>query len=355
MFNLMVVGESGVGKTTLLNTLFSTLIMQHSNEDHRWQHQHSRTVRIQVTRIDVEEKGFPARISLIDTPGLGDYTNNTECWLPVMDYINEQYYNYMTRESKTDRGEVDDSRVHCVLYFIPPSGHTLRPLDIELMKRLGARTNLIPVIAKADTLTPSHLKEFKENIRTAMQAHGINVFTVPLSHENDDELDRISKIESAMPFAVIGSEQDVTTSDGRKVRGRQYQWGVAEVENDAHCDFKLLRTLVIRTHMHTLINTTSEIHYENYRSNRLATEGKSDDDPISRARKAFELKIKEDEEILRKRFTEQVRIQEGRFKEWEGRLLTERDRLNKELEAQHQAVKRLAEEIQELQKTEHRK
>jgi cell division control protein 12 len=35
-----------------------------------------------------------------------------------------------------------------------------------VMKRLGTRVNLIPVIAKADTLTPKDLAEFKRKVRT---------------------------------------------------------------------------------------------------------------------------------------------------------------------------------------------
>jgi len=31
-----------------------------------------------------------------------------------------------------------------------------------------------------------------------------------------------------MPYSIIGSEQDVVTPDGRRVKGRQYLWGVAE-------------------------------------------------------------------------------------------------------------------------------
>lgn len=41
----------------------------------------------------------------------------------------------------------------------------LKPLDIEIMKRLGSRVNLIPVIAKADTLTPADLANFKRRVR----------------------------------------------------------------------------------------------------------------------------------------------------------------------------------------------
>jgi Septin len=40
----------------------------------------------------------------------------------------------------------------------------LKPLDIEIMKRLGTRVNLIPVIAKADTLTQNDLALFKARV-----------------------------------------------------------------------------------------------------------------------------------------------------------------------------------------------
>lgn len=63
----------------------------------------------------------------------------------------------------------------------------------------------------------------------------------------------------------------MNTSDGRQVRGREYTWGVAEVENDDHCDFKKLRNLLIRTHMLDLISSTEEGHYENYRQQQMAT------------------------------------------------------------------------------------
>lgn len=42
--------------------------------------------------------------------------------------------------------------------------HRLKPLDIEIMKRLGTRVNLIPVVAKADTLTQNDLYTFKQRV-----------------------------------------------------------------------------------------------------------------------------------------------------------------------------------------------
>lgn len=39
-------------------------------------------------------------------------------------------------------------------------------MDIELMKRLSPRVNVIPVIGKADSLTPRELRAFKKRVCT---------------------------------------------------------------------------------------------------------------------------------------------------------------------------------------------
>lgn len=40
----------------------------------------------------------------------------------------------------------------------------LKPLDIEFMKRLHDKVNVIPLIAKADTLTPEECQLFKKQV-----------------------------------------------------------------------------------------------------------------------------------------------------------------------------------------------
>lgn len=76
------------------------------------------------------------------------------------------------------------------------------------------------------------------------------------------------QLKDAVPFAVCGATTLLEVK-GRKVRGRLYPWGVVEVENPEHCDFIKLRTMLI-THMQDLQEVTQEVHYENYRSERLA-------------------------------------------------------------------------------------
>lgn len=51
-----------------------------------------------------------------------------------------------------------------LIYFIPPTGHALRELDIVLMRTLAKRVNVIPVIGKSDGLTVSELKAFKQRV-----------------------------------------------------------------------------------------------------------------------------------------------------------------------------------------------
>ncbi|KAJ1546622.1 hypothetical protein HK405_006969 [Cladochytrium tenue] len=346
-FTIMVVGESGLGKSTFINTLFTTLLREYKKPEQRFAKQLERTVQIDVVRAEIEEKGFNVRLTVIDTPGFGDYVNNEDCWVPIVEFLDEQHQGYMQHESKAHRKSPDDLRVHVCLYFINPSGHNLKPLDIEVMKQLCTRVNLIPVVAKADTLTPADMLAFKERIRDAIATHNIQVYSPPVQSEDEETTRRNTSILSAMPFSVIASESDVVVN-GQKVRGRQYLWGVAEVENESHCDFKKLRNLLIRTHMHDLISTTEEHHFENFRINKLTAEGRSDDDPAVRARKNLEQKMREEEEALRKRFTEQVRMEENRFRQWEQKLISERDRLNLDLETQHKQVKALEEELEEL-------
>lgn len=166
-----------------------------------------------------------------------------------------------------------------------------------------------------------------------IEAQGIKIYQPPIEEDDEHAAAHARSLMAAMPFSVIGSEKDVKTTDGRVVKGRQYIWGVAEVENEDHCDFKKLRSILIRTHMLDLIHTTEEQHYEAYRAAQMETRKFGE----ARPRKLDNPKFKEEEEALRKRFTEQVKIEEQRFRQWEQKLIAERDRLNKDLESTHAA------------------
>ena len=68
--------------------------------------------------------------------GFGDAVDNSNCWDPVISYVESQYESFLDAETRVNRVQMPDSRVHACLYFIAPSGHGLKPLDVEFMKRL---------------------------------------------------------------------------------------------------------------------------------------------------------------------------------------------------------------------------
>uniref|UniRef100_A0A672T5S3 Septin-9-like n=1 Tax=Sinocyclocheilus grahami TaxID=75366 RepID=A0A672T5S3_SINGR len=266
--NIMVVGQSGLGKSTLMNTLFKSKVSRKSFQGTA-EEKIPKTIEIKSISHDIEEKGVRMKLTVIDTPGFGDQINNENCWQPIMKFINDQYEQYLQEEINIDRKKrIPDSRVHCCIYFIPPTGHCLRPLDVEFMRRLSKVVNIVPVIAKADTLTLEERDFFKKKIRQELRANGIDVY--PQKEFDEDAEDRTinEKIREMIPFAVVGSDQEYQVN-GRRLLGRKTKWGTIEVENIVHCEFAYLRDLLIRTHMQNIKDITSSIHYEMYRVRRL--------------------------------------------------------------------------------------
>jgi septin 7 len=78
----------------------------------------------------------------------------------------------------------------------------------------------------------------------------------------------------------VGSDKVVRTSDGRKVRGRVYPWGVVEVDNEDHCDFVKLRQMLVRTYMEELREYTNDVLYENWRTEKLHSMGVAQDSSV---------------------------------------------------------------------------
>ncbi|XP_056653429.1 neuronal-specific septin-3 isoform X2 [Monodelphis domestica] len=271
-FNIMVVGQSGLGKSTLINTLFKSQVSRKSASWNR-EEKIPKTVEIKAIGHVIEEGGVKMKLTVIDTPGFGDQINNENCWEPIEKYINEQYEKFLKEEVNIARKKrIPDTRVHCCLYFISPTGHSLRPLDLEFMKHLSKVVNIVPIIAKADTMTLEEKMEFKQRVRKELEVHGIEFYPQKEFDEDLEDKTENDKIRESMPFAVVGSDKEYQVN-GKRVLGRKTPWGIVEVENLSHCEFALLRDFVIRTHLQDLKEVTHNIHYETYRARRLNDNG----------------------------------------------------------------------------------
>ena len=146
----------------------------------------------------------------------------------------------------------------------------MKPLDIEFMKQLHDKVNIIPVLAKADTMTPEEVQMFKQTVMDQIQSAKIKIYEFPdVTDVEEAEKTENRKMKERVPFAVVGSNTIIDV-DGKKSRGRKYPWGVVDIENLDHCDFVPLRNMLIRTHLMDLKDVTNFIHYENYRCRKLA-------------------------------------------------------------------------------------
>ena len=108
------------------------------------------------------------------------------------------------------RNLIVDNRVHCCLYFISPYGHGLKPLDLEFMKELSTKVNIIPVIAKADCLTVGEVKKLKVRILDELEAAEIEIYQLPEAEADSEEesgwATEVAELRDSVPFTVCGAD-----------------------------------------------------------------------------------------------------------------------------------------------------
>lgn len=341
-FNIMVVGESGLGKTTFINTLFNSSL---NTADRELEVKTQKVVEIKSTTYQLCEGEIVLWLNVIDTPGFGDGLNRENDIDPIVRYIEEQYDNYMTTESGTKlKLEYEDTRVHLVLFFLKRAGSKiLSQVDEAFLTRLMEKTNVLPLIPKADTLNKEETASLKRDLMHTFEEKNIKFFPFV----NNEGVTTIDQFRKYFPFCVIGSENYIEI-DGDRVRGRLYPWGFSEVENEEHCDFVHLRRFLFEYSMQEYTDVMKKVHYANYRASKIRSERPcsiiGEDMPYEEqmgiARKNMEDEIRQLEDEVKKTFIEKVRERETVLRESEERLIIKRKELVEELDALREKIKK---------------
>ncbi|XP_055350667.1 septin-2-like isoform X2 [Paramacrobiotus metropolitanus] len=299
-FTLLVVGRDGTGKTTVVNSIFHTDIINEPPEHVDFS---DCKVVLDPSTVELEERGVKVRLTVVHSHGYGDSLNNTSNPDPIIKYIDDQFDKYFNDESGINRRHILDTRVHCLLYFIEPYQRGLKPLDVKFLKAVGSKVNVIPLIAKSDTLTKQELAAKKDQLARDIEKYEIKVYQMPDGEDDDAEYkETFACIKKCMPFAVCGSNTPIEMKN-HKVLARAYPWGILDVENGEWTDCKALRTMII-SQMSDLQEVTHNVHYENYRSERLLK------DKLGKRMDAIGEQQREQDRLLREKDAELKRMQE---------------------------------------------
>jgi septin family protein len=323
-FNLMVAGHSRTGKTDYIHTLFHTLLVHRLVPDSPDAFtavlfpSDSNQVTPSSCRIECDDPyGEKVSLRLIDTPGM-DIPNGihrapasamealesmAHAYADkVLDYIEKQFSLTLEQETRINRTKGADSQVHALLYFLNPDivlgSKGINVMDRIVLGRLCERVNIFPCLAKSDLVTVRDLKQIQEFIKRDLGEFELNVY----DFGDEDEVDE--QFRAKIPFCIVNSEEAFNEEDGQRAMGitvkgeillgREYVWGVIEVENPDHCDFVVLRDAILGDYVDDLRTKTSEVYYEYWRTENLLKEKKSLLVPEDLQEKLRELTVSEE-------------------------------------------------------------
>eukprot|EP00731_Ephydatia_muelleri_P030622 Em0022g136a len=193
-FNILCIGETGIGKSTLIDALFKAKF-----EDVPITHKLPQ-VALNSRTFELQESNVRLRLTVISTAGFGDQINKQNSCAPIVEYIDKGFENYLQEELKIKRDLVTfhDTRVHVCLYYLCPTGHSIKSLDLVCMKELEKKVNVIPIIAKADTISRSELVPFKTRIVEELRSNGVDIYKFPTDDETVAEVNgKMNKALSA--------------------------------------------------------------------------------------------------------------------------------------------------------------
>lgn len=189
--NIMVLGKTGVGKSTLINNMFNKKMADVGV---------GKPITKDIKKITLPD--FP--LAIFDTPGLelsGDFN---------VDSLMDAVVNEIDKGIRS--GDVSQA-IHCIWYCISTPSHRIEQTEIDFLKKFLGKTSEydVPVIV---VLTQSYSKRDAQKLKSEVEKENLPIVNVvPVLAENyeiDDEytakaygLERLSEImNNVIPDAV---------------------------------------------------------------------------------------------------------------------------------------------------------
>lgn len=228
-----------------------------------------------------EEANTLLRVTIIDTPGFGNQVNHKNSIKPITDYISRCRHRRFRREqspssasSHNHHRSIDSDSdynsmlIHVCLYFISP-GRFLA-IDRHFLKNVQDEVTIVPIIAKADTLTDDEIVQFREKLSEIWDKESINIYSLDYDDNDDDNGDdqggdKKSIIRNGVKMMMSEIRNSNKSSNKKKMmmfhRGRRpgevlaiiardgtYPWGTNCALDPQHSDLNLIRDLLLSDH-----------------------------------------------------------------------------------------------------------
>lgn len=246
-FNIMVVGESGLGKTTFLHALLRKYAdnVSIASHDIALGENTIKIARVGNFQLATDNKDS-VDINCYDSPGYGDFVNNQESIDNIKKYVLKchQSWKSLVAQSMTEAEFLQaDERIHCIFYFF--GTHRVKNIDLEFISTLAPLVPIIPVIGKSDSMTLSektlYLDIVQQKLNSISEKLGDScIYDFQGSDLTDNNNNADSIIHLANIFALVCD----STSQ------RVYPWGTIPIDNAQYSDFRLLQSIIFENDSH---------------------------------------------------------------------------------------------------------
>jgi len=339
--SVLVVGTKSSGKGSFISLLNHSLATRGSKrdvEEHPPQKKGNFTSAYLETELDSERIG----LTLWDSAGLEKGIVDLQL-REMTNFIESKFEETFAEEQKVMRSPgFRDTHIHCVFLVLDPlkldaniagaqerngdmSGSRVGglddDLDVQVLRALWEKTVVIPVIAKADTLTTQHMAYLKRAVWRSIRDNSMNPLDALELEDDEAEDDRydddsdvlpedgsdaedlssnssdssaeakakrtskrvsLARLSSQagvstdeepyLPFSILSPDPYTLPTSGHateKELSRVFPWGSASPLNPQHCDFPRLRDSVFLEWRSDLRELSRTRWYEQWRTSRL--------------------------------------------------------------------------------------
>ncbi len=84
------------------------------------------SIKLSSIFAELKESNVNLRLTVVSTAGFGDQINKENSSNAIVQYIDQQFANFLEEELKIRRDlkSFHDTRIHACIYFVTPTGHS---------------------------------------------------------------------------------------------------------------------------------------------------------------------------------------------------------------------------------------